>query len=339
MRHDRCLRSRRSLVVALAFVGATGLSSKTRAAQGGPELDAELGAAGMPYDAFDRMPGETFEMGGSRIRVVFGPGSFDLAPGRITEHVRRSARTVAAYFGRFPAATARVLVLGTSSPGRPVRSGTAFGDRGAAIKLTLANSVRAIDLERDWILVHEMCHLALPSLPRRHHWLEEGMASYVEPMARAQAGLLSPERVWGDMVKGLPQGLPQSGDRGLDRTWTWGRTYWGGALFCLLADVESRAATAGERGLQHALRAILQHGNIETDSPIEPLLEIGDGAIGAAVLTSLYARMKDAPYPVDLDELWHSLGVRAGTLGVQFDDAASQAATRLALTRPIAGRG
>ena len=41
----------------------------------------------------------------------------------------------------------------------------------------------------------------------------------------------------------MPKGLPQAGDQGLDNTGTWGREYWGGAMFCLLADIEIRKAT------------------------------------------------------------------------------------------------
>ena len=160
------------------------------------------------------------------------------------------------------------------------------------------------------------------------------MASYVEPLARAQAGVLTVEPIWGGMVQGMPQGLPQAGDRGLDNTPTWGRTYWGGALFCLLADVEMRERTANARGLQHALRAILDHGNMEIDSPLEPLLRIGDNAVGVPVLAGLYARMKDSPTPVDLDTLWRRLGVRLADQAVVFDDAAPLAAVRRAITAP-----
>jgi hypothetical protein len=323
---------RRRLLRACAVLAASTLGDSARTATVEQDL---LDSASMPYAAFDRMPFEAVQIGDASIRVVFGPGSFELPRQRIIDFVRQSALTVALYFGRFPAPSARLLVLNTGSPGRPVRSGTAFGYQGAAIKLLLAASATAADLDRDWILVHEMSHLALPSLPRRQHWFEEGMASYVEPLARAQAGLLSEKRVWGDMVKGLPQGLPQPGDQGLDRTRTWGRTYWGGALFCLLADIEIRQSTDGKCGLQHALRAILAHGNIELDSPLEPLLVIGDHATGTQVLAGLYGRMKDSPYPVDLAILWERLGVRVAPGGIEFDEAAPLAAFRAAMTRRL----
>ena len=102
--------------------------------------------------------------------------------------------------------------------------------------------------------------MAFPSVSRQHHWIEEGLATYVEPIARAQAGSLRAERVWADMVRDMPQGQPGPGDRGLDHTRNWGRTYWGGAVFCLLADVQFRARTGNRRGLQHALRGILAAG-------------------------------------------------------------------------------
>ncbi len=288
----------------------------------------------MPYDAFDRLALERVEVGDAVIRVAFGPGAFEIARGRIVAHVLRSARTVAAYFGRFPARVARVLILGNEGPGRAVRSGTAFGYAGAAIKLTLSSQVRESDLDSDWILVHEMCHLALPSLPRRQHWFEEGMATYVEPFARAQAGLLTDVQVWRDLASGLPQGLPQGGDRGLEHTFTWGRTYWGGALFCLLADVQTRQASGGECGLQHALRAMLATANIESESALEPLLAIGDRACGTDALTTLHAQMKGDPHPVDLEPFLASLGVRLAGGSVSFDDAAPLAQIRIAMTRP-----
>jgi hypothetical protein len=37
-------------------------------------------------------------------------------------------------------------------------------------------------------MVHEMVHTALPDMPDRYAWLSEGLAVYVEPVARVQAG-------------------------------------------------------------------------------------------------------------------------------------------------------
>ena len=89
-------------------------------------------------------------------------------------------------------------------------------------------------------MVHEMVHTALPDMDERYGWLSEGLAVYVEPIARVQAGDLTAEEIWQAMMRDMPKGLPQTGDQGLDNTDTWGRKYWGGAMFCLFADIEIR---------------------------------------------------------------------------------------------------
>ena len=161
-------------------------------------------------------------------------------------------------------------------------------------------------------MTHEMVHLAFPSVAEQHHWIEEGLATYVEPVARVRAGELTAPRIWGDMLDGMPQGLPQAGDRGLDHTATWGRTYWGGALFCLLADIEIRERTNNRKGLEDALRGILDAGgSIETEGELTQILDTADAAIGVSVMHPLYDRMKATPVPVDLANLWRQLGVKS----------------------------
>jgi hypothetical protein len=106
----------------------------------------------MPDHAFDRLAVERLAVDGGVIRVGFAPGSeFALPRARILDYVGVAARSVAAYFGRFPASDTRLLILATDSPGRAVRLGTAFGYDGAAILLMLACDVGLANLERDWI--------------------------------------------------------------------------------------------------------------------------------------------------------------------------------------------
>jgi hypothetical protein len=139
---------------------------------------------------------------------------------------------------------------------------------GALTRISLGQGITQRPLDDDWMMTHELTHMAFPNLAdekREQHWMEEGMATYIEPIARAQAGRISVEPVWGDMVRDMPQGLPMAGDQGLDRTPTWGRTYWGGALYWLLADVGIREQN-NRKGLQDAMRGILSAGgNILAD--------------------------------------------------------------------------
>src|SRR5208282_4598460 len=183
-------------------------------------------------------------------------------------------------------------------------------------------------------MTHEMVHLAFPSVPEKHHWIEEGIATYVEPIARAQIGDLTAAKVWRDMVDGMPHGLPDAGDRGLDNTHTWGRTYWGGALFCLLADVEIHRRTHNRFGLQDALRAIAKHGSMLDDRPLTRALKTGDDAIGVSVLIDLYNKMKDAPFDPNLPKLWRDLGVKVAGNSVEFDQKAPLASIVTSIMRP-----
>jgi hypothetical protein len=245
--------------------------------------------------------------------------------------VERSARAVSNYYGRFPVPRLRLRVA--SGIGRKASGGMAYGWRGPLITITLGRDATTASLADDWLLTHEMVHLAFPSLPEKHHWLEEGLATYVESIAQARAGLLTPERVWSDFVVGLPQGQPEDGDRGLDRTPTWGRTYWGGALFYLRADVLIRQRTGNRYGLEHSLRAILAAGgSIERDWSVDRVLAVADQAVGVPVLRELYEEMASQPVTVDLKTLWQQLGIRRQGNTVTFDDRAPLANIRNSIT-------
>ena len=248
-----------------------------------------------PYDAFDRLTTTPIAVGGGTLNVAFAPGELALPRSAIMAWLEKSAKAVSVYFGKFPVASARVLIVPV--PGDGVQGGTTFGYRGAAIRLLVGSDATKADLDDDWKAVHEMTHLALPDVEDSHLWLAEGIAVYVEPIARVQAGDLTAEKIWGDMMRDMPQGLPKKGDRGLDRTPTWGRTYWGGAMFCLLADVEMRKETGNQVGLQQALRGILAAGGDHEqdwrDWPVERIFSVGDKATGTTVLSDLYAKMRD----------------------------------------------
>src|SRR5215471_8933071 len=120
-----------------------------------------------------------------------------------------------------------------------------------------------------------MVHFGFPSVPRRKHWMEEGSATYIEPIARGRTGELTAKRVWGDMLRDMHQGLPED-NRGLNDIHTWGSTYWGGALFWLRADIGIRKKTSNKKGLEHAFRAINNAGgNISRDWDVSRVLEVG----------------------------------------------------------------
>jgi hypothetical protein len=281
-------------------------------------------------------------LGGAQIEVDVHLAQSDLAVEDVVAWVQRSAQAVANYYGGFPVSHARVIVTQSSDGGQSIH-GTTWGDIEGVQGLTrmrLGKNVTKSDLTTDWTMTHELVHMALTSLPDENHWLEEGLATYVEPLARAQVGQLSVAEVWKEMLDSMQKGEPAAGDRGLDQTHTWGRTYWGGALFSLVADVEIRKATANHKSLKDALRAIMGAGaTIDTERPLSMVLRIGDQATGTTVLEDLYAGWKDKPVTVDLDRLWSELGVQQGPHGITFDDNAPLANVRRSMTEPSLASG
>lgn len=275
------------------------------------------------------------DTGGARLNLVMQGPPPGLPAAAYRHYIEQAAEAVSLYYGRFPVATARVVIQ-VSANRDGILQGTTWGgvDGVPAItRLRVGQRTSAEELKQDWIATHELVHIALPSLPDDQHWLEEGIASYVEPVARAQAGYLTAEQVWRGMVAGMPQGEPEFGDRGLNRTHTWGRTYWGGAMFCLVADVEIRRQTHNKRGLQDALRGVVNAGGtIDKDWPISRILEVGDQATGTSVLRDTYRRWSESPVNVDLPTLWRELGIEGDGQRVTFNDQASLVSIRKAIT-------
>jgi hypothetical protein len=281
--------------------------------------------------------GSGFDVAGGHIATDFDRGAYSAPPPALCGWMVRAALAVSGYYGRFPVHDVRIVMRPVDGTGI---HGTTYGhssDGQPLIVMRLGRDASPAQLADDWTLTHEMVHLSIPSVPRNSHWLEEGIATYVEPIARAQRGELSEERIWADMLHGMPKGLPAENDRGLDQTPTWGRTYWGGALFCLLADVQIRARTQNRKGLQDALRGVLDAGGSirVVDWSVERALAAGDAATGTTVLLDLYRRLANSPAPTraELEALWKDLGVREEGGGVRFDDQAPLAATRHAITR------
>ncbi len=276
---------------------------------------------------------QTLNIGGATLTIDLGTGNLDLPHDAIILWVRRAAEAVTKYYGRFPIASTRVLILPSSGSG--VHNGTTWGNVGgspAFTRIRVGEHTTSDQLRDDWMMTHELLHTGLPSLPDQNHWLEEGIAVYVEPIARVQAGQLAQELVWRDLIRDMPQGNPAEGDQGLDRTHTWARTYWGGAGFCLLADIELRKQTKNRQGLQQALQAInAAGGNIAHDWPIERTLQTGDAATSTQVLTQLYNRMSNNPVPIDFNNLWLQLGVSPTGSTATLNPKAPLAAIRQAI--------
>jgi hypothetical protein len=283
-------------------------------------------------------PDEILTVGGGTLNIVFNDGAPGLDRAAVVDWIRTSAEAVTTYFGKFPVREVRLVVIANDGRGA---GGTTFGFRGGSlIRLTVGRKADAAALKHDWVLVHEMTHLALPQLPRWALWLQEGNATYVEPIARAQAGQMDVAEVWKWTIDEMPGGQPKPGEGGLNDTRDHHRTYWGGAAFWLMADVRIRERTHNRIGVQTALRAInRESGGNTADWTPERLVKTGDTATGGTELADLYGEMGVAGSPADINGLLVRLGVGLRGGDVVFDDAAPLAAIRRAITQVPAPDG
>ena len=288
-----------------------------------------FGCAGDPAQPNEAAPVvELLAVPGATLEVQFAPGLDARLRADALLWVQRCARAVAAYFGHFPLPQVEVLLVPADGAG--VQAGVSHAQPSPLVRIRLGRETTQAQFSADWILVHEMVHLALPRVPRSQNWLHEGIATYVEALARGRAAMVSALDVWQAWMREMPLGLPQIGDRGLDHTPTWGRTYWGGAMFALLADVGMRQQGTPTRGLQQALQGVLAAGgDFRVAWPLTRILSTADAAVGQTTLSELYAQMKDRAVMTDLPALWRELGVADGELR---DDAPLAAVRRAILS-------
>jgi hypothetical protein len=312
--------------LAAAFANPAGAAAAQAAA--GIAAPAPSGIA-----AGDRCPARTAALAvqGSTLCILIDDPARALQQPLLRGWIERSARIVADYYARFPAPLVELRIR--AAPGGGVHGGRTTNESGLVIQVSVGREVTADELAADWVLVHEMVHLALPELGRRHNWLAEGLAVYVEGIARAQSGNRDITDVWAEYRHSMPLGLPHAGEGGMDQTPTWARTYWGGALYCLQSDVRLREQTGNRAGLQTALRAILREtGGYRAERGIDDVLRIGDAATGTQVLQDLYRQIKATALTPDLDLLWTRLGIPNDPNSQPFDDHAPLAAIRIAIT-------
>ena len=120
----------------------------------------------------------------------------------------------------------------------------------------------------------------------------------------------------------------------IGHTSSWANNYWGGALFCLIADIEIRKRTSNRLGLRNAMRGVLAAGgNHEVAWPIERVLSVADAATEVDVLKRLHdevAQIRCAWILTDMERIWFGKRRRWTDF---FHDKAALAAIRDAVMR------
>jgi hypothetical protein len=303
------------------FLGVLGGATLLGCARAGPSTIVAPAGAGS---------NRRLEVAGSVLELR-SEGVDPLPIALLSAWVGDAAQMIADYYGgTLPVPGLEVTLVASSG------DHVGFGSHrdGRWIRVRYGRRCDAGTFVRDWVMVHEMLHATFPDLPSDHRWMQEGLSTYVEPIVRARAGATTEAEVWRRWTGSMVHGRPGPGDRGLDETHTWGRTYWGGTLFWFVADVRLREATDNARSLRDVLVHIAATGgNGRADWSTAQVVAEADRATGTTIVSSLYAELARAPGDVDLDAMWAALGVVREGDSVRFDDRAPRAALRRAITR------
>lgn len=174
-------RAARVVAIATTLVVATSCAaSRQRPSSSAPEPTSPLYLASRPpapaAAAADFAPA-TVQVGGGTISIRF-TGQPALSREALVGWVEMAAGVVTKYYGEFPVKGVTVNVR--AAPSGRIRNGTTYSGR--LIRVDVGRATRQVDLDDDWLLVHEMFHLAFPDVDRRHHWMEEGLCVYLSTL-------------------------------------------------------------------------------------------------------------------------------------------------------------
>lgn len=246
--------------------------------------------------------------------------------------VTQAVDGVRAYLGEFPVEQL-FLAIHVRGP-RGVTRGQALATDPPTLNITIGARTTPTQLRNDWILVHEMVHLAVPSQPRRHRWFEEGLAVYAESIIRLHAGLKTRRHLWRDFYEGMPLGSRAFGEAGRDGASRWGRVYWASTTFMLRVDVA--AAMTGRPAWPRIFRAWRQLGwDIRRRVSMAELIEAGDAALATPLLRQHFDRYAKEPGELQARTLLKRLGVMLRNGQLVVDDAAAAAAARQRIEQPL----
>ena len=284
------------------------------------------------YFAFGKLQQRTLDIDGARLDVAELDGALDQSFDEVNAWIKTSASAVHDFYRAFPLPRASVIVLPV-----PERDGVVFGkvlpESEPGVALLLGQHASRKSMYSDWILVHELFHLGFPSFFGEGKWLDEGLATYYEPIIRVRAGLYTETELWDEMESSMPQGLPAFSAGGLENAHDFRGIYWGGAIACLVADVEARKRKL-DQGLEVGLRALREAGGNACEVwTLAEVVGAVDHALGAPTLSPIVDAHAKRGTPLDLRGLFANLGVNRDAQGVvQLSDSAPLSAVRRAIT-------
>jgi hypothetical protein len=296
------------------------------------------------YAVFGRFDVETIVAPGATLRAAVLDGFTATTRADLKSWLSRAAHTAALASGRVPGADAVVAVIPMPGSDRPVRFGMAARGGGTSLLLLVSEDASLYALARDWVAVHEFCHLLHPFVARDDAWLSEGLATYYQEVLRVRAGLLPELEAWRRLYEGSLRG--RAADASLaehsaamfaDRSFS--MVYWAGASFALMADVELRRRSRGATTLDRVVSELARCCARGTEPvPARELIAQLDRIAGMPVFSELAQRWVLGPRLPDLDALYARLGLAPDAEGIEIVAGGEDAAIREAIMRGGAAR-
>lgn len=284
------------------------------------------------YTAFGAREARDIPVEGASVRLAVLDGSLDLSTDVLERWVRDAARGVAHFFGR-PPEPRTLVVLAPLGNHHGIPFGKMLPESGPGLIVMVGEHTTAEELHADWVLVHELFHAGTPSFIGEGKWYDEGLATYFEPLIRVRLGWRSEEDLWAEFLRDMPRGLDAMTRRGLANPAGYSDVYWGGGMLCWLADLEARRSSAGARGLEDGVRAVLAAGGVASEVwTLAHTTEVTDAALGSPLFSRLQSEHLAHGSPVDLDGMFQELGVAIGRNGgIVLEKHGKKAALRHAL--------
>lgn len=271
--------------------------------------------------------------GGDKARldvVLVGTKPYAMPDASLRSWIEEAATVTVPLFGRFPVDRATLFVVPAKGEDEVV-FGKVLSLAGASVVLVVGDKMQEEARHKDWVLVHELFHLGFPTFRGEGRWLGEGLATYYEPILRARAGWTTDLEVFRQFARNMPRGQPSNvatkngaaiGSKdakpnvvtglglGLAQRDDLDAIYWGGALFCLAADVRIRETTHGKKSLDDVLRALVERGADATRVwTVRDVVRLADATTGTKVFSEMHDRYAARGEQIDLGALLQSLGV------------------------------
>ncbi|MEO8905555.1 MAG: hypothetical protein ABI488_23815 [Polyangiaceae bacterium] len=276
-------------------------------------------------------PSAPLDVPGTQLDLAVLGAGFD-HEGEVRAWLEQGARASSLLFGGFPVKRAQVIAVPADRPGPAF--GMALRGGGPAVVILLDRHASVATLHNDWTCTHEFLHLGVPRLPPEDAWLFEGLATYYTELARARAGVITPQQAAQHLLEGFARGRAGTGKHTLRddssemrARHAFLRVYWSGAALAFLTDIAARRA--GGSTLDTALRSFAECcAASNEDWTAERVLAHLDASLGAPRFANQARAWLDSKEFPDVDSTLRALGIALGTHGEAVFSRAADAALR-----------